>query len=258
MQYFKTHKRKQKDDAICNTPETHKDPVLMHNGNAMCNTPETMCNGNTQTNLTHNENTLTNRMNEKSWKREKFICRICRITCRSSSALKQHLQGRKHLNIIKSWKREKFICRICRITCRSSSALKQHLQGRKHLNIIIERATANLYSDVIINDKIIKDNSPISITGVSVQENRQVQMSCLSQKRLHIKANINSEVAAPLNTIIYISAKKEKHNHNLLNNDIFLQIEKVRTDPAFAKIPHNTVGRKYFHIQINYYFKLFL
>lgn len=222
MQYFKTHKRKQKDDAICNTPETHKDPVLMHNGNAMCNTPETMCNGNTQTNLTHNENTLTNRMNEKSWKREKFICRICRITCRSSSAL------------------------------------KQHLQGRKHLNIIIERATANLYSDVIINDKIIKDNSPISITGVSVQENRQVQMSCLSQKRLHIKANINSEVAAPLNTIIYISAKKEKHNHNLLNNDIFLQIEKVRTDPAFAKIPHNTVGRKYFHIQINYYFKLFL
>ena len=224
MQYFKTHKRKQKDDTICNTPKTHKGPVLMHNGNAMCNTPETMRNGNTQTNLTHNENTLTNRMNEKGWKREKFICRICRITCRSSSAL------------------------------------KQHLQGRKHLNIIIERATANLYSDIIVNDKIIKDkdNSPISITGVSVQENRQVQMSCFSQKRLHIKANINSEVAAPLNTIIYISAKKEKHNHNLLNNDIFLQIEKVRTDPAFAKIPHNTVGRKYFHIQINYYFKLFL
>ena len=209
MQYFKTHKRKQKDDAICNTPETHKGPVLMHDGN-------------NQTNLTHNENTLTNRMNETSWKREKFICRICRITCRSSSAL------------------------------------KQHLQGRKHLNIIIERATANLYSDVIVNDKIIKDNSPISIPGVSVQENRQVQMSCLSQKRLHIKANINSEIAAPLNTIIYISAKKEKHNHNLLNNDIFLQIEKVRTDPAFAKIPHNTVGRKYFPIQINYYFKLFL
>ena len=219
MQYFKTHKRKQKDDTICNTPETHKGPVLMRNGNTQTNLTH---NGNTQTNLTNNENTLTNRMNEKSWKRKKFICRICRITCRSSSAL------------------------------------KQHLQGRKHLNIIIERATANLYSDVIVNDKIIKDNSPISITGVSVQENRQVQMSCLSQKRLHIKANINSEIAAPLNTIIYISANKEKHNHNLLNNDIFLQIEKVRTDPAFAKIPHNTVGRKYFHIQINYYFKLFL
>ena len=51
------------------------------------------------------------------------------------------------------------------------------------------------------------EKEPISIIGVSVQENRQVQMSCAFQKRLNIKANTNSAIAAPVNIMIYIRSE---------------------------------------------------
>lgn len=89
------------------------------------------------------------------------------------------------------------------------------------------------------------EKEPISIIGVSVQENRQVQMSCAFQKRLNIKANTNSAIAAPVNIMIYIRANKE-YIKNLLNKEhsTFIQIYKVRTDPAFSKIPHSSVSKK--------------
>ena len=99
--------------------------------------------------------------------------------------------------------------------------------------------------------------STISVIGVSIQENREVQMICTfkkprqrnrksePKKRLNIKANTNSTIAAPVNIMIYIRANKECIK-NILNEEInntFIQIYKVRTDPAFAKIPHSSVSK---------------
>ena len=103
---------------------------------------------------------------------------------------------------------------------------------------------------------------PIRMNYVGIQENAKVQMSCFSQKRLHIEADIDTTKAGKVTTSIYLRAEKRWLMNHLMSrrkDQIFVTIYKQRTHPVFAGIPHSSVSvnKKITKININY-FKLFI